>query len=281
MEDLRHHPLDIVTACRAADLPILRLTVAALRRHVPVRQVLVITARGNFEKFGRVLGSEVELIDEDTFIPGMTISELRALPLAGFPLGAGWYFQQLLKFNYCFSRPEDDYYLIWDADTIPLQDLQFFDERGRMLFTIGEEEHVPYFETYRNLLGEDPHREFSFITQHIVVQKSLLREMLARIDSRLPGSESWAWKIMRNLKGEGTNLFSEYEMFGHYAKNHAPDRAAYRHLPWLRDGSRVTNGTPSGRELERLGKDHAFAAFESSQMPMRRFVRWLRSVLGR
>src|SRR5438105_4009652 len=120
MEDLRNRPLDVVTACRVADLPILRFTVAALRRHVPVRQILAITAQGNFEKFRRTLGNEVELVDENTFIPGVTISNLRALPLAGFPLGAGWYFQQLLKFNYCFSRPEDDYYLIWDADTIPL-----------------------------------------------------------------------------------------------------------------------------------------------------------------
>ncbi len=246
---------------------------------MPVRQIHIVTAHRNFEKFRRVLGDKVVLQDEDTFIPTMTLSGLRNLPLPGLPAGAGWYFQQLLKFNFCFSEPGDDYYLIWDADTIPLRNMEFFDGQGKMLFVTGDEEHAPYFETYRKLLGEEPGREFSFISQHMIVQKSLLREMLAMIEAHLPGTDPWAWKIMRNLEGASTNLFSEYEMFGHYVKNHHPDRAVFRQLPWLRNGSRLVGGVPSTGDLERLGKDYAFAAFESSQRPLRRWVRWVRAFL--
>jgi len=278
---LRHHPLDIVTACRAADLRILRLTFAALERYVSLRRLFVITARSNFRSCRRALGEEVILIDEDTFIPGMTLDALRQLPLPGFPRGAGWYFQQLLKFQFAFSEPAEDYYLIWDADTIPLRPLEFFDGHGAMLFTTADEEHPPYFDTYRQLLGEEPRREFSFISQHIIVRKSILREMLAKIEARYPGDESWAWKIMRHLEGTGTNLFSEYEMYGHYVKNHYPAQAIYRQLPWLRQGSRVVGGLPSSRDLERLGQEYAFAAFESSQRFLRTCVRWLRAKFRR
>jgi hypothetical protein len=278
---LRHHRLDIVTACRAVDLRILRMTFAALKQHVPLHRLHVITAQANFPKFRRALGKEVVLVNEDTFIPGMTLEALRKLPLAGFPQGAGWYFQQLLKFRFCFCEPGEDHYLIWDADTIPLRPLEFFNEKEAMLFTIAEEEHPPYFETYRKLLGEEPQREFSFISQHIVVQKSILREMLGKIEARFPGEENWAWKIMRNLEGPGTNLFSEYEIYGHYVKNHYPERAAYRQLPWLRDGSQAAGGMPSAGALQRLGKDYSFAAFESSQMFLRKWVRWLRARLRR
>jgi len=279
--DLRQHPLDIVTACRAADLRILRLTFAALKKYVPLRRLYVITAQSNFQRCRRALGEEVVLIDEDTFIPGMTLDALRQLQLPGFPRGAGWYFQQLLKFQFAFTEPGEEFYLIWDADTIPLRPLEFFDERGAMLFTTADEEHAPYFETYRHLLGEEPNREFSFISQHIIVRKSILREMLEKIETRFPGEENWAWKIMRHLEGAGTNLFSEYEMYGHYVKNHYPEQAVYRQLPWLRHGSRAVGGAPSPLDLERLGQEYAFAAFESSQRFLRTCLRWLRAKFQR
>ena len=274
--ELRHYRLDVVTACRAADLRSLRLALAGLLQYVPLRRLHVITARANFPKFRRALGDEVALVDEDAYLPGVTLEALRKLPLPGFPDGAGWYFQQLLKFNFCFCEPAEEYFLIWDADTVPLRPLEFFDEQGRMLFTLAEEEHPPYFENYRKLLGEEPRREFSFIAQHCIVQKSILREMLGKIEARFPGDENWAWKIMRHVEGASVNLFSEYEMYGHYVKNHYPARAAYRRLPWLRHGSRAVGGLPSAGDLQRLGQDYAFASFESSHMFLRRWVRRVR-----
>jgi hypothetical protein len=250
--------------------------VGALARCVPLDRAYVITARRLFSRIRRVLDERVELLDEDELIPGMTLTQLRELTLPGFPQAAGWYFQQLLKLSFAFHNPEDDHCLIWDADTVPLRALHFFDNSGRMLFTMADEEHAPYFDNYRRLLGEEPHREFSFISQHMIVQKSIAREMLAQIDSNFPGDESWAWKIMRNLRGLSTNLFSEYEMLGHYVKNHYPERVAFRRLNWLRRGASVTHGLPLARHLERLAEQYDFVAFESSHMPLRKFVRQVR-----
>lgn len=269
-------PLDIVTACRAADFPILRLTHEALRRFVPFKKLHVITAARNFPRLKSLLAGGVELHDEDLLIPGMTLAQLRELPLPGFPKGAGWYFQQLLKLAFCFREPENDYYLIWDADTVPLRPLEFFDVSGRMLLTRAEEEHPPYFETYRRLLQEEPRRKFSFIAQHMIVQKSLLREMLARIEGNFPGDDSWAWKIMRHLEGSSTNLFSEYETLGCYLKNNHPERVAFRDLRWLREGSLLRRGLPRRTDLEQLAAEYDYVAFESAQRGLRRIVRQVR-----
>ena len=274
--NLRQRPLDIVAACRSADLGILVLALEGLRRFVPFRKLHVITAHRNFARFKRVLGDDVEFLDEESLIPGMTLAELKKLPLPGFPRAAGWYFQQLLKLAFCFQKVEEDYFLIWDADTVPLRRLEFFDESGRMFFTMAKEEHGPYFDTYRKLLREEPHREFSFISQNMIVQKSIVREMLAKIEANFPGNDSWAWKIMRHLEGTSSNLFSEYETLGHYVKNKYPSRASYRKLSWLRAGSLEIGGKPSRVDLEKLGQTYNFVAFESSEMPLRRFVRCVR-----
>ncbi len=273
-------PIDVVTAARRRELRILRIALERLQSFANMKRLFVITARENFGRCRRVLGSEVELLDEDTIVPGLTLKRLRSYSAPGLPKGAGWYLQQFAKMAFALREPDDDYYLIWDSDTIPLRPMEFFDSQGRMVFTISDEEHPPYLETYRKLFGEEPNREFSFISQHMIVQKSIVREMVGKIDSRFPGSQSWAGKIMDNLTGTSSNLFSEYETIGHYVKNNYPDRAVYRRLPWLREAALETNGMLSEKSLARLAEKYYFAAFESQQMPLRRFVHGLRRLLA-
>lgn len=276
-----HRPVDVVAACLKRDLPVLVLAYRNLQRFVALKQLHVITARRDFAHFEKVLGSDVVLIDEHEMIPGVTLAALKVIPLARFSQGPGWYFQQLLKFQFAFLKPEDDHYLIWDADTVPLRPLEFFDGQGRMLLTKAAEFHRPYFQTYENLLGRPAQREFSFIAQHMLVQKSVLREMLGEIEAHCPGPDNWAWKIMRNLGGEGSNRFSEYETYGHYLKAKYPERVVFRELPWLRRGASECGRYPSAAALEKIGREFYFASFEDSENFYRRTGRKVRDWLRR
>ena len=123
------------------DLNVLDLAYEKIRRFIPLKQLHMITARRDFDSFALALGPEVVLPDEDLMIDGVTLQSLKTIPLARFSQGPGWYFQQLLKYQFAFHEPEDDYFLIWDADTIPLRKLEFFDGQGRMLLTKAEEYH--------------------------------------------------------------------------------------------------------------------------------------------
>jgi hypothetical protein len=274
-------PLDVVAACLKRDLPLLSLAHKNLQRFVAMKQLHVITARRDFAHFENALGKEVVLLDENEMIPGVTLAALKVIPLARFSQGPGWYFQQLLKFQFAFHKTEDDHYLIWDADTVPLRPLGFFDAQGRMLLTQAEEFHAPYFQTYEKILGRPARREFSFIAQHMVIRKSILREMLGEIERHCPGDESWAWKIMRNLGGEGSNRFSEYETYGHYLKERHPQAAVFRELPWLRRGATECGRHPSPAALAKLGEKYFYASFEESEKLYRRTGRKVRDWLRR
>lgn len=273
--------MSVLTACIARDLPILEITARKLAEMVPIKSLHVVVRGDELERFRSRLGSAVRLIPEDGFIPGMTLRELQQLPLESFPKGAGWYFQQFLKLQFAFEDAADDYYLIWDADTIPLRPLRFFDNAGRMLLTRAAEHHAPYFETYRKVLGEEPRREFSFIAQHMLVQKSIARAMLRQIENLRPGAENWAWKIMRALPDRGLNLFSEYETYGHYVKQHHPDRVVFVDRQWSRRGAKLTaRGVPRELDLQRLACDYDYAAFELASVGLRGLKRrafsWLK-----
>ena len=62
----------------------------------------------------------IEFLDEDTiaFFNVNTIKHLLQNRGAS-PQRAGWYFQQFIKMQYSFIC-KNNYYLIWDADTIPI-----------------------------------------------------------------------------------------------------------------------------------------------------------------
>ena len=275
--------LSVVTTCRARDLPVLEIAAQKLGEWVSLKSLHVIAPARDCGRISDRLGRRATVISEDGFIPGMSLADLRELNRPHFPQAAGWYFQQFLKLQFAFQDPGDDYYLIWDADTVPLRPLEFFDQQGRMLLTRATEHHPPYFATYQRLLGESPNREFSLIAQHMVVQKSVARELLAQIQQRTDDGQNWAWAIMENLLPQGDNLFSEYETYGHYLKNHYPDRVRFIERPWLREGTEYTRGwIPSPQDLRQLAQKYDYVAFERAsqnwfQFGKARLKRFLKS----
>ena len=272
--------MQIVSACIARDLPVYRITYKSLLTHIPEAEIHVITRKEDFKKFRDACGDKLHLWDEALLLPGMTLGELRQLPLPFFPRGAGWYFQQFLKFAFINVSNMDEHYLIWDADTVLLRSIDFFDSSGRGCYTKAKEHHKPYFETFEALFGVPPNREFSFISQHQLINKSILREMLDDIQKRNSSAKDWSWAIMQNLRGEGTNLFSEYETYGHYAKWKYPETMSFRSLDWTRNGVSIAGYPPDPFKLEELSKQYSFAAFESYFSLKKRLFRFFRRLTG-
>lgn len=267
----------IVSPCLARDLPVYRFAFEGLLRHVPEARPHVITRRADFGTFRDACGSELRLLDENEMIPGMNLRDLRSTPLPFFPAGAGWYFQQFLKWACADLFTSERGYLIWDADTVLLRPLEFRDPTGKTWLTTSKEYHPPYFETIQELLGFSPARRVSFISQHQWIDSDLLKELLERIGG---GSErGWAWEIISRMRGKGTNLFSEYETYGHYCLSRHPERCVVREVSWTRAGRRVAGFPPQPARLEALAGDYAFASFESNRSLRGHCVHWLRKLL--
>ena len=273
---MKERPLQVFASCRMRDVEVLEIVAQRLPEMIPLKQFFVGAPDHECAEMQRRLGSRATVLAEDSMIPGVTLAKVRALPLQGFPRGAGWYFQQLLKLQFAFTDPDDDYYLIWDGDTVPLRPMRFFDEQGRLLMTKAEEHHAPYFETYWRILGEEPHREFSFIAQHIPAQKSVVREMLAKIEEHVPGEGNWAWKLMRTLPSQGYSLFSEYETYGHYMKNHYPERVQFIERSWRREmAHRSGRALPTEAELKVAAQRYDYVGYERVMGPGRRVIQWI------
>lgn len=285
---------DVVTSCRLKDLRTLRLAVPRIQLFLPHNRFVVFTAKVNITHFKKKLGSSIECIDEDEVFSDMKLGDLqRQVDLPGFPKGAGWYFQQFLKLSYPQIRPEVDRYLIWDADTVPLRRFHVFGQDGKAFLTqatieaaqpppgvnidMGTAErmrqatrlHPSYFENFNYLLGETLKPSCSFIAQHMPIHVPTLRALIKKIEARFPGSNSWPWKIIKNLKGSNSNLFSEYEFYAHFALLHASDLHTVRPLLWSRAGRFSCWRSPEA-QLREWGTHLDYVALERWASPWRR-----------
>jgi hypothetical protein len=218
------------------------------------------------------------LLDENELIPDMRLDDLRKHPLPFFPAGAGWYFQQFLKWAFASVCSPYEGYLVWDADTILLRPLSFQDTQGKTLLTPSTEYHEPYFQTFEALLGIRPRERCSFISQHQWIEVPILRELTGRIEQN--SELSWPWQIMHNLRGTGSNLFSEYETYGHFCRTYHPESCSLRDLPWIREGRKLAGFPPDPAKMAALSNRFAFASFESNRALKGFCVHWLRKLLG-
>lgn len=196
-------------------------------------------------------------VDESDIL-ALSLADVAEWPVASFPDRAGWYYQQLIKLALAESPIARERYLIWDADTIPYRPLSMF-VGDQLVFTRGFEFHRPYFETNQLLIGVDRSQgpRFSAISQHMPVDRALMREML---DFMAKGSDdaTWVGAVRKALTGrKNFSLLSEYELFADWLRIKHPERFILRRVPWSRNGAIL-----SGQEVKIAKRIAWFIAFE-------------------
>lgn len=244
---------------------------------LPARKIIFIGS----EEVGRLLeeeklGEKADFINENDVVSFQevydVITDIMAPILAGRPLPrgiAGWYYQQFIKMSYA-KICDDDYYLIWDGDTVPCGEFSMFSDEGTPYLDVKHEYHEEYFNTLAKILpGMKKVIEPSFISEHMLMKKDIMNEVIEAIDSneKLVGNTYWE-KILRCIPIDKiqSNSFSEYETYGTFvALRHTFD---YRIRDWrsFRMGGEFFDPyTITERDYNWLKKDFFAISFEKGQ----------------
>lgn len=219
------------------------------------------------------LGDRVSFIDENELLPFDEVhkavnAHMQDL-LNGDPVpraGVGWYYQQFLKYILA-ERCNDDYYLVWDGDTIPCRTLKMFSDNGKPYFDNKNEYHEEYFRTMERLLpGSKKVIRSSFISEHMLFHTESVKKLIRAIESNteLPGERFWE-KIIHAIDPAHLHLsaFSEFETYGSFLA--LTDPMHYRIREWhsFRLGGEFFDpATISLRDYEWLGRDFDAISFE-------------------
>ena len=275
--DLKNYTTIIVITPK--DFPRLVRLYKRLVANMPSERLIFVSAagiEGELKKAG--LGDSVSFVDENELLPFESVRDCMAQhlrPLLGdedVPRGAvGWYYQQFLKMEY--SRIcEDEFYMAWDGDTIPCAPFSMFQERtGMPYLDVKQEYHALYFETLEKILpGMRKVIGKSFISEHMLFDKKIMQELIAKIEENkeLAGTKYWE-KIIHAIKPEqiSDSGFSEFETYGTFVAFTEPGRYKLREWHSFRlAGEFFDPETICDRDFEWLAKDFQAISFEKNQV---------------
>lgn len=179
----------------------------------------------------------------------------------------GWYYQQFLKMKYA-QLCENQYYFVWDGDTVPCKAFSMFREGTQIPYLdLKTEFHEDYFFTLQKLLpGMYKCIEKSFIAEHMLIKTEIMKKLLSGIEANklLRGNSFWE-KIIWAIEPEKlmSNSFSEFETYGTFVAFRYPD--AYRLRDWhsFRYGGEFFDMERiSEEDFAWLGKDFFAISFE-------------------
>ena len=136
-----------------------------------------------------------------------------------------WYYQQILKISFAFKFIEESRknIIIWDADTIIINKLNFFinDKQSNQYGTTSYF-HRAYYDTNKTILGALPKYFISSLSQFISItpnEMKYLSKKLNRRKKRKKNTAEWLSTIIMeavSLSHQNYNgsMFSEYELIG-------------------------------------------------------------------
>lgn len=246
---------DVVICVGWNDLTIVKKTVKYVRKNLDAKNIFFIVNSFYFSCFSSsfIEKYKITLIDEDLLIPEVSYKQNREFVEKNRPgFSSGWYFQQFLKMAFSQSEYASDYYLIWDADTLPLSKIKF-EENGKLLFTAKKEYHEEYFITMNKLLGLKKIKSYSFIAEHMLIKTDIMKEIISKISGGL--TEPWPFTVLKTVRPEAKGGFSEFETYGTYVSHYYPELYSSRILNTWRKAGYVFGRNISDKDIEALSVD--------------------------
>ena len=177
---------------------------------------------------------------------------------------AGWYYQQFLKME--FHRICDsEYYLCWDADTIPLRRIDMFHPSGIPYLDIKAEFMPAYFDTIHKLFGFHKVIEQSFISEHMLFKRDFMAEMINEILLLTLEGNTFYEKILSAVC-HPFNGFSEFETYGTWVALRHTGAYRLRHWKSLRNTNfLISRRDVTDEDLSWLSTGFDAASFERYQ----------------
>lgn len=261
---------DVIIPSSKQDISFLPKVFKYIRKNlIGAKKIFVITSPDNFKKLNKyLLVYGIELIDENNLCNGLSYSSIdEILKSKGVYTRTGWHFQQFLKMGFALSKYADEYYLSWDADTLPLSKISFFDPENNPIFTMKNEYHKPYFDTIQNLIGLGKTANFSFIAEHMLFKSSFMKELLLEIEKSSNDGILWFEKIINASVDLAYPGFSEFETYGTFVWVRYPGYYKTQRLNTFREAGMIKGRWIDDKSIERLSFDLDIASFEMFSKP--------------
>ena len=260
--DVRDIPYDIVICCADKDFDDLEKTVKYLGKNASYRNIIVIS-----NKCPESLGDKVKYINESEIMKGLNFDAIRDYFIARNvkPARVGWYLQQFIKMAFAYKTDLNNY-LTWDADTLMLNPIKFFDDKERILYDNSRvwEDEV-FNKTVKAVLGYLRKTKETYIVEHMMMDVQCMQDLIKTIAGNCPVTDFW--KIILDKISDDDLIyggFSEFETIGTFMNKKYHDKIAFRKLRSNRNAANIVGNKPNKYDIRALTNNYDFVSFEKT-----------------
>lgn len=228
----------IISACAIKDLEVWKESSKRIVQFIPAKNYIVVVPNAELALFKKYSPGNYSVINEDDVIGSLNLAQIRAILPNEYKFRSGWYLQQFLKIAIANNLDDENgFSLIWDADTVPLKEINFLSGENKLQFFMGSEFHPPYFSTIKKLLNLEKLVEQSFIAQSLPFRHKWIKAFIKSIEDR--HKEHWANAIMNCSQLDNISGFSEYEAIGTFVVKNFSDEVIINNGKWERWGTQI------------------------------------------
>ena len=263
---------DLIIPTAGKDCFLVRKTLKLILEHLIPENIYIITKAQYFIYFkylNQGIKDKVIIIDEDILLENINYSVISTyLKNVDYNTkNTGWYYQQFLKMGFALTGYASRYYLTWDADTLPIKRIDFFNKYGTPYFTLKDEFHKPYFITIKKLLNLEKSIGESFIAENMLFDVQIMKKLISKIEQSTILGNNWCEKIINVLPANMNNSFSEFETYGTFVLNYFPQEYELRTLRAFRNCGQYYSRMCSIKKLEQLSSEYDMISLEHRDNP--------------
>lgn len=250
----------VISVCSKKDLHVWKFASREILKSIESDTYEVIVPDAEVELFSKISPNQYIVTPESIYAGGLRNLILKKMPSSNISK-LGWYLQQFIKINASRANNEDDYILIWDADTVPVRKLSFFNKSSKLIYYKGDENHEPYFDFIKKILGLEKLVNFSFIAQCFPLKVEWLNSFCNHISS---DAESWESRMLSEINFSEKSGFSEYETMGTYFYHVYQSEMIFSSRLWLRLGNSEIGSVDNFEKkwAKKLLQKYDFVSFE-------------------
>lgn len=252
--------LAIISVAHSPVLPVWKYTSRLLHERFPQAIKVLVAPSGDIPSFQKVTCDGFLIVSEEEIMEPWA-EKFESASREGLANRRGWFLQQLLKVQALIDYSDSVNLLVWDADTLPLRDIDFFSQ-GIPKYFLGTERNQKYFETIEKILGPVQPFKSSFIAQCFPIRGADVKLFAEFLEERHGVGALEA--LIDSIDFSHPASFSEYETLGAYVSLIGAFHEQPNSNGWSRNGWRRI-GSPLIAWSKYKGLEHpdlAFVAFE-------------------
>ena len=252
---------NVISLCTAKEIEVWQINAVEILNNIKSDKYTLIVPNKDLSLFKKKTPKLYKIYSENKYI-SKSIKSLIRKKCINIQTNYTWYLQQFIKISALKNMKNEDVFLIWDSDTIPLKKIIFF-EKKKYAFYKGSENHKPYFDLIEKIFKIKKKLTFSFIAQCLICKGIWVNTFFAHI--RRDYKKSWQKVLINNINFNQNNGFSEYETLGSFFHKNFSKEMKFLKNKWCRNGnSEIGSIKNFSLYREKLAKKYDFVAFEKS-----------------